>query len=504
MTITEAMIEQSLSNKKVEQKTDISKKLGDAAKIFWDGIKSFFNRIKNNKEKVKIFIPVAVGSVCIMLFLAIRLYLNIRTLNSQALELFSLSHFSYSALKTNTYTKDDVQSFTKVKDLITYNTSLQQEKWRYQTYLDMLQSPYTYLLQYLYLPRLNIRKDPYTAQIDTALIWLKYLEKNPYNDITLIEKWTSFFKNVGESNESNTISDIVVGDITEDQSGFFKIPITVSFTSPSKRSFLLLVDKLSLTSNSDNISLINEFIYYLRNEIKTNKTDIIKKLKTIYNSSRSDDQVIGYHLFNWVSWKEKNQLIDPDTIQTVIKESVACEADTPPRNCFYMFRDKYRGIPSMAYTIGDENTNNKVEQLKEFLSNLTPVMSLKDFSFDRNPNQNFSSPQHIQYQGKISIEIYGKWISDDEITEIWTLLGKQCFNADIVLDPTTSMQKIEETLLQISDVNKLDTTKTKNLWDLKDIIQHAITDYPTFTNYQKTIKLFELYRMLHDANVCKV
>jgi len=46
------------------------------------------------------------------------------------------------------------------------------------------------------------------------------------------------------------------------------MPITVSFRANSKRAFLLLSDKLSMTSNKENISLINEFFYYLRNEIK--------------------------------------------------------------------------------------------------------------------------------------------------------------------------------------------------------------------------------------------
>ncbi|MBR4567638.1 hypothetical protein IKO18_04400 [bacterium] len=45
-----------------------------------------------------------------------------------------------------------------------------------------------------------------------------------------------------------------IGDIEEEtENGFFKIPIKVSFKSNSKRAFLLLVDKLSLTSNVNNL-----------------------------------------------------------------------------------------------------------------------------------------------------------------------------------------------------------------------------------------------------------
>jgi hypothetical protein len=505
MTITEAMIEQTLdtSKKPQEKDTDVLKKISTALQWFWHWFMHIISWIKNNKEKVKLFIPIAIGSVCIMLFLAVRLYLNMRELNTQSLELYALSHFWYTSLQESMYTKEDVQSLSKVKDLITYDASLTEEKQRYENYLSTLQYPYTHFLQYIYLPRLNIRKDPYTDTIDTDLIGLKFLQNDPYNDITLIEKRTNFFKHVGENNEYNNISNISVGTIVENKSWFFHIPITVSFTSPSKRSFLLLVDKLSLMSNKDNIALINEFMYYLRDEIKTDKTDMIKKLKATYNEKWDDDKVIWYHLYNRTKGIEKNQLVDADMIQKVIKEVVACEEDTPQKNCYYIFRDKYRGIPTLAYTIGNEKANNKVEQLKVFLTWLPPVMSIKEFSFDRNREQQIITAEKIEYKGKIWLEIYGKGISEQEITDIGTLLGKQCFNTNTILNPTTSLQKIDESLLQISDVNKLDTTRTKHLWELKDIIQEVVDSYPKFTNYQKTVKLFELYRMLRDANICK-
>jgi hypothetical protein len=59
--------------------------------------------------------------------------------------------------------------------------------------------------------------------------------------------------------------------------------MNIKFISNSKRSFLLLVEKLSITSNQKNISLINEFIYNLRKNIKENKIETIEKLKTELN-----------------------------------------------------------------------------------------------------------------------------------------------------------------------------------------------------------------------------
>jgi hypothetical protein len=41
---------------------------------------------------------------------------------------------------------------------------------------------------------------------------------------------------------------------------------------------LLLVDKLSQTSNETNLSLINEFTYYVRQQIKKDKQEEIQKI----------------------------------------------------------------------------------------------------------------------------------------------------------------------------------------------------------------------------------
>lgn len=88
----------------------------------------------------------------------------------------------------------------------------------------------------------------------------------------MIDKRSSFFRNVGDTSQFNDITDISIGNIQAEK-GVFRIPITLSFTSPSKRSFLLLVEKLSMTSNKSNIALLNEFMYNLREEVKVQKKD---------------------------------------------------------------------------------------------------------------------------------------------------------------------------------------------------------------------------------------
>jgi hypothetical protein len=111
---------------------------------------------------------------------------------------------------------------------------------------------------------LNIWKDKYTGKIDETLVGQRYLHNNNYLDVNLISQWTNFFKNIGQDSPKNDIKSINVGAITEKDGGIFTISIDVDFIAQTKRSFLLLVDKLSLTSNRTNLSLINEYFFNLR------------------------------------------------------------------------------------------------------------------------------------------------------------------------------------------------------------------------------------------------
>jgi len=64
----------------------------------------------------------------------------------------------------------------------------------------------------------------------------------------------------------------------KEDNGFVSIPLTVQFETPDRRSFLLLLNKLSMTSYAENVSLINEFMFYLRENIKDEQADAIQQL----------------------------------------------------------------------------------------------------------------------------------------------------------------------------------------------------------------------------------
>ncbi len=252
-----------------------------SCKNFYLKAKNFFHDKKNDSRVV---MALAAIMLLIAAYFLVLVITNLQSLNQKIPQLVNLDSYDTRLLASNPLTSSVPQTMDTITDLIKENTDMKSDISTYSNYLADLQVPYTYFLQYIYLPSLNIWKDPYTHQIDPDLIGMQFLQKNPYNDITLLQKRSDFFKNVGENNESNDISDINIGDIVENASGYFSMPIDVSFVANSKRAFLLLTDKLSMTSNKQNISLIDEFFYYLWKEIKTDKATEIKNLTTTYNA----------------------------------------------------------------------------------------------------------------------------------------------------------------------------------------------------------------------------
>ena len=465
---------------------------------FGNNFKSSINWFRQNKDKVKFLIPIAIITSVLMIYMIIKTFINISNLNKESKELYQIKNFNIKVLENNDYTKEEIKSKKTLNDLINYEIELSKEIEKYNSYLSILQSPYSNFMKYIFLPELNIWKDPFTNEIDTDLIGIKYLEKNPYNDIKLIQKRSDFVKDIWKNNEFNKVENIIIWDIIEEWDNFY-IPINIKFISNSKRSFLLLVEKLSITSNQKNIALINEFIYNLWNNIKENKADIIQKLEQEHNLD--EEKAIAYSLYQGIFYDQKNQLIDNEIINKTIRDTIVCESSEKDSLCFYRFRDKYRSIPSLAYTIGIENNKNKTEDLKKFLNNLAPIIKINTFTFERHLQQDLKNFESIQYKWEIQMNIYWKWISNDEVEEIAKKLWDKCISE--ALSPQIALKKIEDTLINIGNIVKVDTNNASNLRELQGIIENIEQEYNKLTNNQKIIKLFEIYRMMNDNNLCQ-
>jgi hypothetical protein len=173
--------------------------------------------------------------------------------------------------------------------------------------------------------------------------------------------------------------------------------------------------------------------------------------------------------------------------------------------CFFRFREKYRNIASLAYTMGMKDNNNKVEDLKKFLQNISPLMVLKRFEYSKAPDQSLIKQNNVKYNGSVDLEIFGKVVTEDDRNEIAKALGMKCFRDDEkVLSLEEAMVVIEDTIRQKSENANEDQSATENIYDLKKIIENIAREYEPLSNYRKTIRLFEIYRMLNENGLCKV
>ena len=133
-------------------------------------------------------LTVALITTGIAIYFGVKLFTDIRYLNGKTPELMNLKSYDMRELQTNALTQPVLKTADTINDLLEEDMLTQGEITKYSDYLHSLQIPYTYLLQYIYLPSLNVRKEKYTDKIDINLMGINFLEKNPFNDITLLQR----------------------------------------------------------------------------------------------------------------------------------------------------------------------------------------------------------------------------------------------------------------------------------------------------------------------------
>ncbi len=395
----------------------------------------------------------------------------------------------------------------KIDDVIKMYSDIQSQYDLTAKYYDGLQKPYTHFLQDFLLPPLNIWQDKYTGKIIDDLVWQKYLEMNNYLDVNLISQWTDFFKNIGKDSPKNDIKSITVGAITEQDGGIFIMPIDVNFVAQTKRSFLLLVDKLSMTSNRQNISLLNEFFFHLWTVVKekTNGVGEMTTLATTWDQTplpvqngTVSDQDIGKNMFAWVKDTDSTYVSEEDIVAAV-KRTANCDAEEVSV-CYFKFREKMRSLPALAYTVGMQNSN-KVRELRQFLTNLPPMINVKSFTFQKQTTASSIQDGGRWYEGKLQIEVYGKSMTTDDVNQIASYLWSKCTN-NIPLDPEVAIGQLEQTIKQATSVTQISNEKSKQLSDLRTTFTEISKTYWWLPWFKKATKLFEIYRMLSENRLC--
>lgn len=136
-------------------------------KIYASKIYNFF---KDNKNNSKIMLLIALITFGIAVYFTVQVITEIRDLNAKTFTLSDLSTYDIRSLQSNETIQPILKNADTVQDLVQENARIQSEIIKYTDYISSLQVPYTYLLQYIYLPSLNVRKQKYTNKIDTNLI----------------------------------------------------------------------------------------------------------------------------------------------------------------------------------------------------------------------------------------------------------------------------------------------------------------------------------------------
>lgn len=428
---------------------------------------------------------------------------DVKNLNARYEELNNINNYNTNLLNTNSYTKEEAGNFKKIDELIEYNSKIKELDENFAQYLKDIQAPYDNFLKYILLPSLNIWKDPFMWDIDYNLIWTKYLEKNPYNDIDLIDKWSNFIKDVWNNNEYNEIQSIEIWEMVEDWENFY-IPINVSYTAPSYRGFLLLIEKLSVTSNQKNISLINELVYNIWEIIKQDNSDGVLKVQEEY-SWFSQDKAIWFSLYQRVNWQTETSLINDAIIDKAIKKIALCWEESK-EYCYYKFRNKYRDLPSLAYSIWLESNwtwdTVKTKQLKNFLKNLPQIIKVTSFTYDGQATTDMVNYTQKQYKWTINFRIYWDGLSNEEVVEIQTLLWEKCLWSK--LTPEAALAQIKWKLTNIWNDANIDTYSTLMLMELESLVWDISNSFNGLSNYKKVVKTFEIYRMLNEWNICNL
>ena len=454
---------------------------------------------------------------------------NYSEINSKSWVLREISTYNVSPNSSILAQYVENQDISTINWMIAVNDSIQDTLDKREDFKKQQKSYYEVLLQNIYLPSLNIWKNQYTQNFDMTILWQKYLDADKFQDLYLIQYWSDFIKYVWNDADYNTVESITIWDEVEmGESDYFYIPISITFKSPNKRSFLLLVNKLSMTSNSTNIALVNEFFFHLLANIKEKKEKEIKSLMKEYrpefstSSNRTwpsnledlvwdeeiasyQDKVIGYNLYKRISysWTGKNTtpLIDDDLIVETIREN-ACDWSISDAECFYNFREKYRDLPYIAYTIWLEKQENRTLWLYNFLKDLPSIITITDFGFDKFSNSSFLNNEQEQYEWSVSFNSYWRNITQKELDETSLALWKLCFwnNSDKAISPDLALSRINDTISSLwwGDEN----INVSALWELQWIFTKIVSEYEWLSNYNKMIRLFEIWRMMNDGNLC--
>jgi hypothetical protein len=134
---------------------------------------------------------------------------------------------------------------------------------------------------------------------------------------------------------------------------------------------------------------------------------------------------------------------------------------------------------------------------------LPSAIAITSFSFEKYSDSSFLNNKEEEYEWKVTFNAYWRNVTDAELAEASDMLWKLCFwnTSEQQIIPDLALNRVNETITSLW-WNREYSTNVFSLWELQWLFTDIKDWYESMSNYDKMIKLFEIRRMMNDANLC--
>jgi hypothetical protein len=133
---------------------------------------------------------------------------------------------------------------------------------------------------------------------------------------------------------------------------------------------------------------------------------------------------------------------------------------------------------------------------------LPPALAITNFGFQKYSDLSFLDDKEEEYEWTVTFNAYWRYIMDPEIEEASVMLWKLCFwsSSDQVMSPDLALDRVDDAIISLWWNREY--SNVQSLWELQTLFTDIKSSYNGMSNYDKMIKLFEIRRMMNDANLC--
>jgi hypothetical protein len=134
---------------------------------------------------------------------------------------------------------------------------------------------------------------------------------------------------------------------------------------------------------------------------------------------------------------------------------------------------------------------------------LPPAIAITSFGFEKYSDSSFLNNKQEEYEWKVTFNAYWRNILDSELEEASSMLWVLCFwnsEGQKKISPDLALEYVEKSIISLWWNQEY--SNVSSLWELQWLFTEIKATYNGLSNYDKMIKLFEIWRMMNDANLC--